>query len=101
MAQADKTDALGHSERIKHLDAAIETVAEGDAQPIVHTDRGAHYRWPGWIARIDDAKLVRSMTRKARSQYNAACEGFFGHLKTELFYLRNWCPSSSDLEQAA
>jgi putative transposase len=29
------------------LDAAIETVAGGDARPIVHSDRGGHYRWPG------------------------------------------------------
>ena len=72
------------------LDAAIETVADGDARPIVHSDRGAHYRWPGWISRIGDAKLVRSMSRKGCSQDNAACEGFFGRLKTELFYPRDW-----------
>ena len=58
------------------LDAAIETVAEGEARPIVHSDRGAHYRWPGWLSRIGDAKLVRSMSRKGCSQDNAACEGF-------------------------
>jgi putative transposase len=72
------------------LDAAIDTVAGGDARPIVHSDRGAHYRWPGWLSRIDDAKLVRSMSRKGCSQDNAACEGFFGRLKTELFYPRDW-----------
>jgi transposase InsO family protein len=36
------------------------------------------------------AKLVRSMSRKGCSPDNAACEGFFGRLKTELFYPRNW-----------
>lgn len=72
------------------LDAAIETVANGNARPIVHSDRGAHYRWPGWLSRIDDAKLVRSMSRKGCSPDNAACEGFFGRLKTELFYPRDW-----------
>jgi transposase InsO family protein/transposase-like protein len=72
------------------LDAAIETVAAGNARPIVHSDRGAHYRWPGWLSRIGDAKLVRSMSRKACSPDNAACEGFFGRLKTELFYPRDW-----------
>lgn len=72
------------------LDAAIETVADVDARPIVHSDRGAHYRWPGWLTRIGDAKLVRSMSRKGCSQDNAACEGFFGRLKTELFYPRDW-----------
>jgi transposase InsO family protein len=72
------------------LDAAIETVANGDGRPIVHSDRGAHYRWPGWLSRMNNAKLIRSMSRKGCSPDNAACEGFFGRLKTELFYPRNW-----------
>lgn len=72
------------------LDAAIETVAGGAGRPIIHSDRGAHYRWPGWLTRISDANLVRSMSRKGCSQDNAACEGFFGRLKTELFYPRDW-----------
>lgn len=79
------------------LDAAIETVVDGEARPIVHSDRGAHYRWPGWLTRIGDAKLVRSMSRKGCSQDNAACEGFFGRLKTELFYPRDW--TATTIEQ--
>ena len=50
----------------------------------------AHYRWPGWLARIGDAGLIRSMSRKGSSPDNATCEGFFGRLRTELFYLRQW-----------
>ena len=72
------------------LDAAIESVGECENRPVVHSDRGAHYRWPGWLARMHDAKLVRSMSRKGCSPDNAACEGFFGRLKTELFYPRKW-----------
>ena len=72
------------------LDTAIATIAETNEQPIVHTDRGAHYRWPGWLKRVDAAKIIRSMSRKASSQDNAACEGFFGRLKTEFFYPRDW-----------
>ncbi len=72
------------------LDAAIETVTEGDEKPIVHSDRGGHYRWPGWLSRIANASLIRSMSRKACSPDNAACEGFFGRLKTEMFYPGNW-----------
>lgn len=44
------------------------------------------------VGRINDAQLVRSMSRKACSQDNAACEGFFSRLKTELFYPRDWRP---------
>jgi transposase InsO family protein/transposase-like protein len=72
------------------LDAAIETVAETTERPVVHSDRGGHYRWPGWLSRMSDANLTRSMSRKACSPDNAACEGFFGRLKNELFYPRDW-----------
>jgi len=72
------------------LDTAIETVADSSNRPVVHSDRGGHYRWPGWISRIAEAKLVRSMSRKACSPDNAACEGFFGRVKNELFYSRDW-----------
>ena len=71
------------------LDQAI-AVLPPDAKPIVHPDRGCHYRWPGWIRRMQDAGLRRSMSKKGCSPDNAACEGFFGHLKNELFYNRSW-----------
>jgi len=61
-------------------------------QPIVHSDRGGHYRWE----RTDSASLTRSMSRKGYSPDNAAYEGFFGRLKTEFFYPRDW--SNSTLE---
>jgi transposase InsO family protein/transposase-like protein len=79
------------------LDAAVEKVTDSENRPVVHSDRGAHYRWPGWLTRIADAKLIRSMSRKGCSPDNAACEGFFGRLKTELFYPREW--RSTTIEQ--
>ena len=72
------------------LDAAIDKVAASGERPVVHSDRGGHYRWPGWLARIAEAKLSRSMSRKGCSPDNAACEGFFGRLKTEMFFSRDW-----------
>ncbi len=72
------------------LDAAIETVTNDTEKPIIHSDRGGHYRWPGWLSRVENASLIRSMSRKACSPDNAACEGFFGKLKTEMFYPRDW-----------
>ena len=39
---------------------------------------------------LHNAKLIRSMSCKGCSPDNAACKGFFGRLKTELFYPRNW-----------
>lgn len=72
------------------LDAAIETATATSDRPVVHSDRGGHYRWPGWLSRMSEANLIRSMSRKACSPDNAACEGFFGRLKNELFYPRDW-----------
>lgn len=34
------------------------------------------------------------MSLKGRSPDNAACEGFFGRLKKELFYSRDWTSAS-------
>jgi transposase InsO family protein len=65
-------------------------------KPIVHSDRGCHYRWPDWIKIMNDAGLTRSMSKKGCSPDNSACEGFFGHLKTEMFYSRNWDECSVD-----
>lgn len=68
---------------------ACEWLGEGD-HPKVHSDRGGHYRWPGWISICEKYGLVRSMSRKGCSPDNARCEGFFGRLKVEFFYGRDW-----------
>ena len=60
------------------------------ARTVVHSDRGAHYRWPGWVALCERHGLVRSMSAKGCSPDNAACEGFFGRLKNEFFHYRDW-----------
>jgi transposase InsO family protein len=71
------------------LDRAIDTLQDGE-QPIVHSDRGCHYRWNKWIKKMNDAGLIRSMSKKGFSPDNSACEGFFGRLKNEMFYCVDW-----------
>ena len=71
------------------LDQAIHCLLPNE-HPVVHSDRGCHYRWPGWIKRMDHAGLTRSMSRKGCSPDNSACEGFFGRMKNEMFYGRSW-----------
>ena len=71
------------------LDQAIAQLPEGD-RPMIHSDRGCHYRWPGWIGRMEKAGLERSMSKKGCSPDNAACEGLFGRLKNEMFYCQDW-----------
>lgn len=77
------------------LDAATATLKAGE-HPIIHSDRGGHYRWPGWIARTECAGLTRSMSRKGCPPDNAACEGVFGRIKNEMFYNRSWAEVSID-----
>ncbi len=71
------------------LDNTVETLNAGE-RPVIHSDKGGHYRWPGWLEIVNAAGLIRSMSRKGCSPDNAACEGFFGRLKTEMYYGRKW-----------
>lgn len=45
----------------------------GDA-PVIHSDRGCHYRWPEWIRICKGRGLTRSMSAKGCSPDNAAAE---------------------------
>ena len=71
------------------LDIAASTLKE-DEHPLSHSDRGCHYRWPGWIERCERYGITRSMSKKGCSPDNSAMEGFFGRLKVEFFYDRDW-----------
>jgi transposase InsO family protein len=44
------------------LDAAIEKLSGSESRPIVHSDRGGHYRWPERLARTENARLTRPMS---------------------------------------
>lgn len=77
------------------LDNAISTLKETE-KPVVHSDRGCHYRWPGWIKRMENTRLTRSMSKKGCSPDNSACEGFFGRLKNEMFYGYSWAGVTID-----
>lgn len=75
------------------LHSAIATL-DKDEKPFLHSDRGAHYRWPEWIAIVESRALIRSMSKKGCSPDNSACEGFFGRLKNEFFYHNSWSECS-------
>lgn len=61
-----------------------------DAHPIIHSDRGMHYRTDKWIGLMEEYGYTRSMSRKGHSPDNAACEGYFGILKREFFHNHDW-----------
>lgn len=63
---------------------------KNNEKPMIHSDRGVHYRWPEWIEKMKKYGFTRSMSKKGCSPDNAACEGFFGRMKNEMFYGRKW-----------
>lgn len=71
------------------LEMACGHLREGDA-PFCHSDRGAQYHARSWKAICERHGVSRSMSRKGRSPDNARMEGFFGTLKSERFYFRDW-----------
>lgn len=71
------------------LKEAIATLRKGE-HPILHSDRGGLYRGLDWISIVEEAGLVRSMSKKGCSPDNAACEGFFGRMKNEMYYGYGW-----------
>ena len=71
------------------LSDACSTLGE-DEKPVIHSDRGCHYRWAEWIRICEDNRLTRSMSAKGCSPDNAAAEGFFGRLKQEFFHKRSF-----------
>ena len=74
---------------------ACSTLRDGE-KPIIHSDRGCHYRWPEWIRICKEHGLTRSMSAKGCSPDNAAAEGFFVRLKQEFFHKRSFAGVSMD-----
>jgi|LSQX01.3.fsa_nt_gb transposase InsO family protein len=68
------------------LKEAIGQLPVGEENTVIHSDRGGHYFWPEWVKMTQENGLKRSMSRKACTADNAACEGFFGRMKMECFY---------------
>ena len=68
------------------LKNAISTL-NPDARPIVHSDRGCHYRWLGWIRRMESEGLTRSMSKKStainRVKSRSTAPRFLGYTKDE------------------
>lgn len=71
------------------LEEGISNLKRGQ-KPILHTDHGVHYQWPSWIEICKKHGISRSMSRKGCSPDNSAMEGFFGRLKNEFFYYKDW-----------
>lgn len=65
----------------------------------IHADRYGYYCGGRRIETLEGKGIIRSMSRKGKSCDNAACEGFLGRMKSEMYYGRKW-NYAKDLERA-
>ena len=70
---------------MKMLDKAIKQLKPED-RPLLHSDQGWHYQMPGYQNVLKDHGIQQSMSRKGNCLDNAVMENFFGILKKEFFY---------------
>jgi putative transposase len=73
----------------KMLDKAFVHLNEGDA-PILHSDQGWHYQMKQYKHALKEHGIIQSMSRKGNCLDNAVMENFFGLLKSELLYLKEF-----------
>lgn len=70
------------------FDAAV--AQNPDAHPLLHSDRGYQYTSKMFRAKLDKANMIQSMSRVGRCIDNGPMEGFWGILKSEMYYLRKF-----------
>ena len=57
---------------------------------MLHSDQGWHYQHKQYRRMLIEKGIKQSMSRKGNCYDNAVIENFFGHLKSELFYLQEF-----------
>ena len=79
------------------FDEAVK--ANPDAHPLFHSDRGFQYTSKSFHDKLIAANMRQSMSRVGRCIDNGPMEGFWGILKSEMYYLRKFT-SRDDLISA-
>lgn len=70
------------------FDKAIES--NPNAKPIFHSDRGFQYTSPYFQSILKKHEMVQSMSRVGHCIDNGPTEGFWGILKSEMYYLQTF-----------
>ena len=66
-----------------------------NAKPIFHSDRGFQYTNKVFHQKLLDAGMIQSMSRDGRCLDNAPMEGWWGILKSEMYYLKKFTSRES------
>lgn len=72
----------------KTFDKAVK--ANPDAKPLFHSDRGFQYTNKVFKTKLDAIEATQSMSRVGRCIDNGPMEGFWGILKSEMYYLNKF-----------
>ena len=71
------------------LDAALEKLPE-EHNLMIHSDQGWHYQMKIYQNKLKSRNIKQSMSRRGNCLDNSVMENFFGILKTELIYIREF-----------
>lgn len=63
---------------------------------ILHSDQGYQYQLKAYHKKLKDMDIIQSMSRKGNCLDNSPTENFFGRLKTEMFYEKEYFYNSLD-----
>ena len=63
---------------------------------VLHSDQGYQYQLKSYHRRLIDMGIIQSMSRKGNCLDNSPTENFFGRLKTEMFYEKEYIYESLD-----
>ena len=92
---------LGHSNnnRLVFETFDLAVAANPDAHPLFHSDRGFQYTNRQFKNKLDRIRATQSMSRVGRCIDNGPMEGFWGIIKSEMYYLRKF-HTYEELKQA-
>jgi len=71
------------------LEKALEKLPE-EGQLLMHSDQGWHYQMKQYRHALESRGIVQSMSRKGNCYDNSVMENFFGILKSEFLYLKEF-----------
>jgi putative transposase len=73
----------------KMLEQALERLSEKH-QLLLHSDQGWHYQMKQYRHALESRGIVQSMSRKGNCYDNSVMENFFGIMKSEFLYLKEF-----------
>jgi transposase InsO family protein len=62
----------------------------GEETLLIHSDQGWHYQMKMYQKSLSDRRITQSMSRKGNCYDNAVIENFFGIMKSEFLYLKEF-----------